>query len=43
MVVAVAATFCLAEAGSALPTPADGAVMSLGSAYLAWRLHLACD
>jgi MFS family permease len=44
MVIAVLTTFCLAQVGvSVANTLLMVAVMSLGSAWLAWRLHLACD
>jgi MFS family permease len=44
MVIAVVAAFCLAQAGVSIPnTLVMVAVMCLGSAWLAWRLHLACD
>jgi hypothetical protein len=40
----VVATFCLAQTGvSVANTLLLVAVMSLGSAWFAWRLHLACD
>lgn len=44
MVIAVVAAFCLAQAGVSIANALIMvAAMSVGSAYLAWRLHLACD
>jgi len=44
MVIAVVIAFCLAQAGVSIAnTLLMAALMSIGSAWLAWRLHLACD
>jgi len=44
VVIAVVIAFCLAQAGVSIAnTLLMAALMSIGSAWLAWRLHLACD